>query len=223
VKEQDRTLGLFKKYVPPAVVEQSLKAPDDSSLLSGELIEVSVLFCDIRNFTEISSALSPKDVVKFLNHFYSLMTDCVTRHNGTVNQFVGDEVFAIFGAPLSYPDNHSNAVFAAIDMINAIRDFNEKFSSQINHRIEVGIGINTGEVVAGNLGTSQQMQYSITGDTVNTAKRIETLTKDSPNAIFINDSTWQKVKSIFTAKPHDPALVKGKKDPIFVHEVMGRI
>ena len=222
VKEQDHTLGLFKKYVPSEVVEQTLKATDDSALLSGELVEVTVLFCDIRNFTEISAALGPKEVVKFLNHFYQIMTDCVKRHNGYVNQYVGDEVFATFGAPLSYPENHSNAVFAAIDMINAIKDFNEKFSSQINHRIEVGIGINTGEAVAGNLGSSNKMQYSITGDTVNIAKRIETLTTDYPNAIFINDSTWKKVNSIFVAKPRDPVLVKGKKDPLFIHEVMGR-
>lgn len=223
VREQDRTLGLFKKYVPPSVVEQTLKATDESVLLSGELLEVSALFCDIRNFTEISAALSPKDVVKFLNQFYELMTDCVRRHNGTVNQFVGDEVFAIFGAPLSYPENHRNAVFAAIEMIDAVRDLNEKYSSQINHRIEVGIGINTGEVVAGNLGSSEQMQYSITGDTVNTAKRIETLTKDSPNTILINNSTWQKVNSFFTTKAREPVMVKGKKDALLVYEVVGRI
>src|SRR6266480_3701551 len=122
VKEQDRTIGMFKKYVPSAVVEQSLKASDDSNLLAGELLEVSVLFCDIRNFTEISAALSPKEVVQFLNYFYRLMTDCVKRHNGYVNQYVGDEVFAIFGAPLTYPENHSNAVFAALEMIEAIHD-----------------------------------------------------------------------------------------------------
>ena len=223
VREQDRTLGLFKKYVPSAIVEQTLKAADDSDLFSGELLEVTVLFCDIRNFTEISADLSPKDVVKFLNHFYQLMTDCVKRHNGYVNQYVGDEVLAIFGAPLSYPENHINAVFAALDMIKAIEEFNEKFSSQINHRIEVGIGINTGEVIAGNLGTPEQMQYSITGDTVNTASRIESLTKDTPNTILINDSTWQKVQSIFVAKPRDPVFVKGKKEPLLLHEVMGRV
>ena len=222
VKEQDRTLGIFKKYVPPAIVEQSLKATDDSNLLTGELLEVSVLFCDIRNFTEISAALNPKEVVQFLNYFYRLMTDCVKRHNGYVNQYVGDEVFAIFGAPLSYPENHSNAVFAALEMIDAIRDFNEKFSSQINHRIDVGIGINSGEVVAGNLGTIDQMQYSITGDTVNTAKRIETLTKDAPNTILIHDSTWQKVKSLFKVTSREPVLVKGKKEPLLVHQVLGR-
>jgi adenylate cyclase len=223
VKERERTLNLFKRYVPSAVVEQTLSAPDDLSMLSGELIEVTALFCDIRNFTEISCNLSPKEVVKFLNHFYQLMTDCVKRHNGSVNQFVGDEVFATFGAPLSYPENHINAVFAAIEMINATREFNTDFSSRIHHRIEVGIGINTGEVVAGNLGTVEQMQYSITGDTVNTAKRIETLTKDSPNTILINDSTWWKVKSIFETRPREPVMVKGKKEPLKVYEVIGRI
>ncbi len=222
VREQNRILGLFKRYVPPSIVEQTLTASDDSVLLSGELIEVTALFCDIRNFTEISAALSPKDVVKFLNDFYRLMTDCVKRHNGSVIQYVGDEVFAIFGAPLSYPENHCNAVYAALEMIETIRDFNEKFSSQINHRIEVGIGINTGEAIAGNLGTEQQMQYSITGDTVNTAKRIESLTKDAPNTILINESTWIKVSSLFTTKPRGLAMVKGKKQPLTVFEVLGR-
>lgn len=222
VREQNKTLGMFKRYVPSSIVEQTLTASDESLLLSGELLEVTALFCDIRNFTEISAALSPREVVQFLNHFYRIMTDCVKKHNGNVIQYVGDEIFAIFGAPLSYPENHSNAVYAAVEMIETIRDFNEKFSSKINHRIEVGIGVNTGEVVAGNLGTPEQMQYSITGDTVNTAKRIESLTKETPNTILINESTWMKVNKLFATKARELAMVKGKSTPLQVFEVLGR-
>jgi class 3 adenylate cyclase len=210
VKEQDKTLDLFKRYVPASVVEKSLHATDNITIFEGELLEVAVLFCDIRGFTEISSDLHPKDVVKLLNAFYSIMEVSIKRHNGFVNQYVGDEIFAIFGAPLSYPDNHSNAVFCALDMIERLQLLNEKFSSLLQTEIQVGIGINSGLVVAGNLGSEDRIAYSITGDTVNTAKRIETLTKDFPNAILINSSTFTYVRDRFMLKAWEPTFVKAK-------------
>lgn len=222
VQEQEKTLTLFKRYVPESVVEKSLHATDNITIFEGELLEVSAMFCDIRRFTEISADLHPKEVVKFLNEFYSLMEVSIKRHNGFVNQYVGDEIFAIFGAPLSYPDNHSNAVFCALDMIDRLQLLNDKFSSLIQSNIQVGIGINTGLVVAGNLGSEDRIAYSIAGDTVNTAKRIESLTKDSPNAILINSSTCELVKDNFILNAWEPAWVKGKKDKLQVYQVMGR-
>ncbi len=221
VKEQENTLTLFKKYVPESIVEKSLKA-DNSAIFEGELREVSVMFCDIRNFTEMSADKDPKEVVKFLNEFYTVMTKSITEHNGFVNQFIGDEIFATFGAPLTYPENHSNAVYCSIEMIARLQILNEKYFKIMNRSIEVGIGINTGNVIAGNLGTVDRLEYSITGDTVNTGKRIESLTTNSPNTILINTPTYNYVNHLFDLKPWEPILVKGIKDPLHVFEVLGK-
>ncbi len=190
--------------------------------MDGELREIAVLFCDIRGFTPMSEELSPKEIVSFLNDFYSLMTEIIRRHNGTVNQFVGDEVFAAFGAPISYPDNETNAVFCAIEMIEKLPILNQKYQGKIKKEIQVGIGINSGEVVAGNLGSDERIDYSITGDTVNTGKRIETITIEYPNSILISDSVYQKTQSHLSVKKWEPLNVKGKKDKIIVYEVLGR-
>ncbi|HKR05144.1 MAG TPA: adenylate/guanylate cyclase domain-containing protein [Bacteroidia bacterium] len=222
LKEREKTLELFKRYVPSSVIEKLLKDDDDSTIFDGELRDVSVLFCDIRDFTEISSDLNPRDVVKILNEFYTVMSHSINQYNGFVNQYVGDEILAVFGAPLSYPENHSNAVFCALDMIKRLSLINDKFSSLINRKIEVGIGINAGEVITGNMGSRDKISYSLIGDTVNTAKRIESLTKGHQNAILIKDSLYNKVGHLFITKSWDPILVKGKKDPLQVYEVLGR-
>lgn len=221
VEEQEKTLKLFTKYVPETVVQKSLNSSIET-IFDGELREIAVLFCDIRGFTPISEDLSPKETVSFLNDFYSLMTEIIRNHNGSVNQFVGDEVFAAFGAPLSYPDNETNAVFCAIEMIDNLHKLNEKYRERIKHDIQVGIGINAGLVVAGNLGSEERIDYSLTGDTVNTGKRIETLTQDKPNTILISDSVYQKTNTLLKIKAWEPVNVRGKKDKIQVYEVLGR-
>lgn len=222
VNELERTLNLFKKYVPETIIERSLSATGDTAMLDGELKEVSVMFCDIRNFTAISAELNPRDVVMLLNHFYSVMAQSIKKYNGFVNQYIGDEIFATFGAPLTYPENHSNAVYCALEMIKSLDAVNEMAAAKIDQRIQVGIGINTGFVVAGNLGSDDRIEFSITGETVNTAKRIEGLTKDSPNVILINQPTYDQVKHLFELKKWDPVSVKGKKELLTVYEVIGR-
>lgn len=221
VEEQEKTLKLFTKYVPESIVQKSLNSSADT-IFDGELREIAVMFCDIRGFTPISEALLPKETVSFLNDFYSLMTDIIRRHNGSVNQFVGDEVFAAFGAPLSFPDNEPNAVFCAIEMIENLPKLNEKYKDKIKQEIQVGIGINSGMVVAGNLGSEERIDYSLTGDTVNTCKRIETLTRDNPNSILISDTVFQKTKQLLILKEWEPVNVKGKKEKIQVYEVLGK-
>lgn len=221
VEEQEKTLKLFTKYVPETIVQKTLNSSIET-IFDGELREIAVLFCDIRGFTPISEELSPKEIVSFLNDFYSLMTDIVRRHNGSVNQFVGDEVFAAFGAPILFPDNEINAVFCAIEMIESLPVLNQKYEGIIKKEIQIGIGINYGEVVAGNLGSEERIDYSLTGDTVNTGKRIETLTIDCPNSILISESIYNKAKNHLNVKKWEPVHVKGKKEKIIVYEVLGR-
>jgi len=221
VEEQEKILRLFMRYVPEPVIEKALQSTEDT-ILAGELRNVTVLFCDIREFTPLSEKMSPKEVVAFLNDYYALMTSCIKKHNGFVNQFVGDEIFASFGAPVDYPDNEANAVFCALDMIQNLELFNQKYCVNLEQEIKVGIGINAGEVIAGNLGTEDRIDYSLTGDVVNTGKRIETITKDIPNSIIISQSVYEKTKTLIETKPFEPLFVKGKREKLMVYQVISR-
>jgi len=221
VEEQEQTLKLFIKYVPEQIVKKSL-LNNQESIFEGELRNVAVLFCDIRGFTPMSEELEPKEVVAFLNDYYAVMTEVVKQHNGYVNQFVGDEIFAVFGAPDAHPDNEVNAVFCGINMMENLFRLNEKHQVKFKSEIQMGIGINGGEVVAGNLGSEDRIKYSVTGDTVNTGKRIESITKDHPNSILISESIFKKVNDVVQTNAWEPLFVKGKKEKIHVYEVLGR-
>jgi len=220
VEEQDQTLKLFVKYVPEQVVKKTLDK-SQGSIFEGELRNVAVLFCDIRGFTPLSEVLSPKEVVSFLNEYYQMMTEVVKQYKGSVIQFVGDEIFAAFGALELYPDNEANSVICALKMMDTLPKLNEKYMEKFQTEIEIGIGVNSGEVVAGNLGSEDRIRFSVTGDTVNTGKRIESITKDYPNSVLISDAIYEKVKEIVNVKAWEPLYVKGKKDQILVYEVLG--
>jgi len=215
VNEQDKILKLFTRYVPESVVNKTLTTSDES-LFDGETRYVTVLFCDIRGFTHLSEDMEPREVVGFLNYYYSLMTRIIKEFNGTVTQFVGDEVFATFGAPIDTTENERNAVYCALKMIRKTSAISERAGQQI----AIGIGIHSGEVIAGNLGSEEKLDYAITGDTVNTGKRIEMLTKSDPNKILISNAVYDKVKGQFDVHRWEPVYVKGKRDPLTVFEVV---
>lgn len=219
VEEQEKTLRLFVKYVPESVVEDAL-SKSEGSVFEGELREITVLFCDIRGFTPLSENLEPRQVVELLNDYYSFMTEAVKKHGGSVTQFVGDEVFAAFGAPEAIEQPESKAVACAIEMRRQLARLNEKYEPIIGQTIRVGIGLNAGEVVAGNLGSEDRIAYSITGDTVNTGKRIESLTRQQPNAIYISERVHECLNGMFLSRALDPVAVKGKKDPLQIYEIL---
>lgn len=221
VEEQERTLKLFMQYVPEEVVEKALSDSGDS-IFEGEEREITVLFCDIRGFTSMSEEMEAKEVVSFLNDYYASMTAVIKKHHGVVNQFVGDEVFAVFGAPKMVMDGEEKAVFCALEMVAAIEKLSLKYQAKYGQKVEVGIGINRGSVVAGNLGSEDKIEYSVTGDTVNTGKRIETLTKNFPNTIFISENVYEKVKKVVEADELDPIHVKGKKEKLQLYHLIGK-
>lgn len=221
VEEQERTLKLFMRYVPETVVEKAL-SNTTASIFEGEMKDITVLFCDIRGFTLMSEELGPKEVVTFLNDYYAMMTEAVKKHNGTVNQFVGDEVFACFGAPIASQHNERNAVLCAIEMLNIRKTLNTRYQSHIGREFTIGIGINSGTVVAGNMGSEDKISYSVTGDTVNTGKRIETLTREAPNSILISEPVYRCVEEIIEVKSWGPIEVRGRKEKVQVYEVLGR-
>ena len=220
IARQKRTLELFVKYVPESVVNRSLSGQYDN-IREGEQLEVGLLFCDIRSFTSISERLNPKQTVHFLNVYYSAMSEVINRHNGVINQFVGDEIFVSFGAPVPILDPEISAVRCAMDMVEKLDDINRQLNGIINENVVVGIGINFGPIIAGNLGSDDRLSYSITGDAVNTAKRIESLTRNLPNAILIGESIHAKTKHLIKTEPWGEVEIKGKNKKLSVFQVLG--
>ena len=219
VEEQAQTLKLFSRYVPEAIVEKSLQTSEEAGLLEGDHRHVAVLFCDIRGFTSLSEQLRPRDVVRFLNDYYAVMTEKVEAYEGNIGQYTGDEVFATFGALRNLANPEQQAVSCAIDMINALKKLNAMYQDKIESPIRVGIGINSGEVIAGNLGTHARLVYTVTGDTVNTGKRIEQLTKEHPNGILISETVYNRLDNSIACEPRDPVVVKGKAEPLKLYLV----
>ena len=220
--KQDDILKLFKRYVPGEVVSQALDSSDEQLMSPGESRVVSVLFADIRGFTQFASHLRPSQVVSFLNDYWVEISDCVKKNKGSINKYMGDGLLAIFGAPVSYIDNHTNAVSAALDMIDRLTGINEKYADLLGTEIKIGIGINTGEVVVGNVGTNEYMEYTVIGNTVNVASRMEAISKKIPNSIIISQNTMQQVKDNFETSRLKEATIKGKGVSIPYFEVLGK-
>jgi PAS domain S-box-containing protein len=160
IANQNKTLELFIKYVPEPVVVKAL-TDDSENIKRGEQLEVALLFCDIRRFTTIAEKLSPDQVVHFLNQYYSRMTEVIKAHNGVINQFVGDEIFVSFGAPTPIDQPELSSVRCAQEMVNKLREINEVLADTVNEEIVIGIGINYGPIIAGNLGSDDRLSYSI--------------------------------------------------------------
>ena len=217
---QQRTLNLFVKYVSEPVVQKAL-SDKPGEIFEGELLNIAVLFCDIRNFTPLSERLTAKEVVCLLNTYYTQMDEVIKRYDGVVNQFVGDVIFVTFGAPVAIKRPRKKSVLCALDMIKQLEEINKELEKYLQASIKVGIGINFGPVVAGNLGSKDWIEYSVTGDTVNTAKRIESLTKTCPNSVLISESVFEKAPDLIDIKAWEPINVKGKDQKVRVYEVLG--
>ena len=218
--KQLRTLNLFTKYVPEAVVEKGLAA-HGGSLFHGERLEIVALFCDMRGFTSLSENLDPDTVVKMLNTYYTVMVEVINSFKGTVVQFVGDEIFAVFGAPLPIVDCVESALRCALAMVAGLKDINAKIANIIGQYINVGIGLNFGPVIACNLGSEERISYAVTGDTINTAKRIESLAKNGKNSILIGESIYKNARHLVITQALPAMLLKGKKTEIKIFEVLG--
>ena len=219
--KQDDILKLFKRYVPAEVVSQALNSSDDQLMSPGESRVVSVLFADIRGFTQFASHLKPSQIVSFLNDYWGEISECVKQNKGSINKYMGDGLLAVFGAPVSYIDNHTNAVSAALNMIDRLKSINEKYADLLGTEIKIGIGINSGEVVVGNVGTNDYMEYTVIGNTVNVASRMEAISKSKPNSIIISENTFKLVKEDFETSGLREATIKGKGLSIPYFEVFG--
>ena len=209
----NKVKSTFKKYVSKNIVDKLLEN-EDSLNLGGTESEITILFSDIRGFTSMSEKLSPTEIVKLLNKYFKSMIDVVFKYNGTLDKIVGDELMVLYGVPLKGEDDTDNAVKTAIKMFQALDKFNEKIVKEGYKPFKIGIGINKGKAVSGNIGSEQQMNYTVIGDTINLGARLcshaksgEILISSSVKGIISNDYPFKKIPSI---------EVKGKSKPIDV-------
>ncbi len=209
---------LFGRYVSKDVYDQLLAHPDRAEL-GGKRREMSVLFSDIRGFTTVTEKGNPEDLVSQLNEYFSRMVHVVFLHKGTVDKFVGDMVMALFGAPLDDPGHAEHAVAAAIDMVRELGLLNQKWAAEGRPQLDIGVGINSGDMIAGNIGSSSIMSYTVIGDNVNLGSRLESLNKDYRTRIIISEATRIRLKEHYDIRPLGEVVVKGKTRPVAIFEV----
>jgi len=219
LEEREKMKDAFGKFVNKEIAEQVLKG---EIKLGGERKTATVFFSDIRSFTAISEKLEPEEVVEFLNAYMTRMVDCVNKTRGVVDKYIGDAVMAVWGAPVSYGNDTENAINGALMMRRALIEFNRGRGGDKKPIIKIGCGLNTGPVLAGQIGSNEKMEYTVIGDTVNLASRIESLNKPFGTDILISTDTYNQVKEIFRTEPMQKIKVKGKSEPQQIYAVLGR-
>ena len=220
-REKRKMKKLFGQYVSKDVYEQLVANPA-LARLGGQRREMTVLFSDIRGFTSVTERGEPQAIVGMLNEYFTRMVTIVFRHEGTLDKFVGDMVMALFGAPLDDPRHADHAVEAALDMIAALGELNTQWKSEGRAELDIGIGINTGPMIAGNIGSEAIMSYTVIGDAVNLGSRLESLNKEYGTRIIISDATRERLSRPYRLRPLGDVVVKGKTQPVAIYELIGR-
>jgi adenylate cyclase len=221
VTEERKRLGIkraFQRFVSPEVVERISEDPG-ALQFGGEVRALTVLFSDIRDFTSFTERHSPQELVQMLREHFTRMVEEVQARQGTLDKFIGDAIMALFGAPLAYPDHAERACRAALAMLRALETLQAKWTAEGREPFRIGIGINTGEAVVGNLGSEQVFTYTAVGDDVNLASRLESLTKDFGVPVIISEATYEAVKHAFAGRYLGEVRVKGKARPVRIYSL----
>jgi adenylate cyclase len=211
----------FSRYVSKAIVDELLKDPGKIKL-GGQLKEVTILFSDVRGFTAMSETMSAEDVVSILNEYLTAMVDIVIANDGTLDKYVGDAVMAVWGSPLEDLKHREKSVACAVQMMEKLEELRAKWTAEGKPPIDIGIGLNSGHVVAGNMGhLHYKMDYTVIGDDVNLAARLESANKELKSHVLISESTYEGCKDLVEVVEHAPMKVKGKEKPVPIFEVVG--
>ncbi len=218
-RKVDRT---FRQYVAPGVITQLLQSPG-LLRLGGEEKELTAMFADIRGFTTLSEGLSPAALVELLNEYLSEMTDVIFRQWGTLDKYIGDAIMAFWGAPYPQPDHAERACRAALLMVEALKALHTRWDASGRPRIDFRIGINTGPMLVGNMGSTRRFNFTIMGDNVNLASRLEGLNKTFGTRILLSENTYQLVREKFVVRELDFIRVKGKTVPVKIYELLGPV
>jgi adenylate cyclase len=218
LKERDKLRSTFGKYMTASVMEHLLAG---KVALGGESLKVTILFTDIRSFTSISEKMDPHQLVELLNEYFTEMVGIVMQEDGVVDKYIGDAIMAVFGAPVSRADDAVRAVRAAVRMRQALLHLNARLSARGVPELRTGIGIHTGIVVAGNIGSETRMEYTVIGDAVNLASRLESSTKELGVDVLISEDTFELTRHVTIARPVREITVKGRRQPVMTYEVVG--
>jgi adenylate cyclase len=212
---------MFSSYVSKRIVDELIRDPSKAKL-GGDRKEITVLFSDIRGFTSFSEKHQPEEVVSQLNEYLGAMTNIVFEYEGTLDKFVGDAIMALWGAPVGQPDHAERACRCAVSMIEKLKELQDKWAAEGKYVIDIGIGINTGDMVVGNMGApGKKMDYTVIGDNVNLGARLESLTRQYNNHIIISEYTHAKVANVVEAKELGSVTVKGKQLPVVIYDLVG--
>ena len=216
LQERDHVKSTFAHFVSQQVMDSILKSGEIR--LTGDRRRITVLFCDIRGFTSISESLVPEKIVQLLNDYFETMVDVIFRNRGTLDKFIGDGIMVIFGAPEDDPYQEEHAVRTAIEMQIALTELSLRWVAEgIN--VRMGIGINSGPAVVGNIGSSKRMDYTAIGDTVNLASRLESATKEFGVGILVSEYTYTAVRGNFHFRNMGPVTVKGRAEAVVTYTV----
>jgi adenylate cyclase len=214
-KKEHKIRTMFQKFVPADVIDQFFANPE--KMLVGENRVISILFSDIRSFTTISEQMMPDDLVSSLNRYFTVMVDIIAAREGTIDKYIGDAIMAFFGAPARHKDDALNSVLAGIEMTEALDGFNAHQRELGKPEFRIGVGINYGVVTVGNIGTDKKMDYTIIGDMVNLASRMEGLTKKYQQPLLISESLHQRVHEEVSCRLIDTVAVKGRAEGVKIY------
>ena len=218
-RSKEKVKSAMGKYMSEDVMKRVIMNIDNLGL-GGKKATVTVLFADIRGFTSMSETMSAQQVSEILNEYFTEMEPIITKYNGIINKFIGDAVMAIFGEPIQDKNHASNAVRCGYEMLQKVKELQKKWAAEGKPKIEIGIGINTGEVFVGNIGSVNRMEYTVIGDTVNLASRLESYNKVYKTKMLISSSTYAATKSFIDVIKISDVEIRGKSHKMNIYEVL---
>lgn len=218
ISNEKRVKSTMARYMDPKLADQLLESGDE--ILGGQSQKATILFSDIRSFTTLTEELGAQGTVTLLNEYFTIMVECISREGGMLDKFIGDAIMAVFGIPVPHGDDIDRAMRTAIAMLTELNVYNQERVVHGKKPIEMGIGLNTGSVVSGNIGSPKRMDYTVIGDGVNLAARLESATKKYGARILISEHTFKNLRGTYRTREVDRVIVKGKTQPVGVHEVL---
>ncbi|MCK9391578.1 MAG: GAF domain-containing protein [Syntrophales bacterium] len=218
ISSEKRVKSTMSRYMDPGLADQLLEGGDD--ILGGKSTLATILFSDIRQFTTLTEELGAQGTVSLLNEYFTIMVECIQREGGMLDKFIGDAIMAAFGIPIAHDDDEDRAMRAAIAMINALNNWNRERVAQGKKPVKMGLGLNTGIIVSGNIGSPKRMDYTLIGDGVNLASRLESLCKKYHASILISENTYKRLRGTYRIREVDRVVVKGKTETVGVYEVL---